>query len=254
MQRYFEFIIYRSVAEVRADVSRVLLGVAWWLVEPVLYLGVFYVVFALIFRQSSEDFVPLLLCGLVIWKWFASAIISSTSSISRNKPLINQVYLPKFVFPAVSVVTSTFRFLIVFTILSVFLIAYGIPVTNAWLIDLPLLIIVQFWFILGVAMSLSAIAPFIPDVRFLVENAMLLLFFMSGIFFKFQSIPEPLQPYFDLNPLAVLVRSYREILVYGNAIEWSDLLYLLFATLFLVMLGLFLLARYDRVYAKRVFV
>lgn len=253
LSRYAEFILYRALAEVRADNSKAFLGLLWWIVEPILYMLAFYVVFGLVFQRGGENFIPFLLCGLVIWKWFASSVQNASTSITSNMGLIYQVYLPKVVFPVVAVVTSTLRFSFVFFILLLFLLANDAPVTSAWLIDLPLLLSLQIAFMLGLAMTLAAIVPFIPDLKFLIDNGLLILFFLSGIFFRLDTIPESLRLYFDLNPVAVIIHGYREILISGNQLNWLTMLPVVIMSFCMLALGGILLRRWDRVYAKKAF-
>jgi lipopolysaccharide transport system permease protein len=252
-KRYVQFIWYRSLAEIRADISRSFLGLAWWIVEPLLYMSSFYLVFGYIFHQRGEGYVPFLLCGLVTWKWFASSVQNASTSITRSMALIYQVYLPKVVFPIIAILGSTKRFIFVFIILLSFLLLSGLPVTSAWFVDLPILVLVHFFLILGVGMTLAAIVPFVPDLKFIIDNGLLLLFFMSGIFFRFDAIPVSLLPYFKINPMAVIIHGYREILINGHHIQWLTMLPTLVICLFFLTTGWTLLYRWDRIYAKKAF-
>ena len=99
---YLEFIWYRSLAQLRSESSRAYLGYLWWVLEPLLYLAVFYVVFALVLNRGDENYVQVLLTGLVVWKWFDSSVRSSMDVIHQNAGLIDKVYLPKIVFPTVN--------------------------------------------------------------------------------------------------------------------------------------------------------
>lgn len=253
MKRYFEFIWHRALAEIQADISRVMLGILWWILEPLLYLLAFYVIFGIVFQQRGENYVSFLLTGLVVWKWFASTINNAMTSIARNMTLIYQVYLPKLAFPMISMIICGFRFAIVFMILLFFLTVTGGVVTSAWLIDLPLLLLLQVFFMLGVAMTLAAIGPFVPDIKRIVENGMLLLFFLSGIFFRFDAIPDSLRPYFDFNPMAVLIHNYREVLLEGRHVDWGSFWPIGILTFFFLGVGTLLLVKLDRAYAKRAF-
>lgn len=252
-KRYSEFIWYRALAEIRADVSRGFLGFIWWVAEPILYMGAFYIIFGLVFMQRGEDYVSFLLCGLVVWKWFDSSVRNASTSITHNMWLIYQVYLPKTVFPIIAVVISTLRFAVVFCMLLIFLLASDIPVTVAWFTDLPLLLLLQMVLMLGLAMTFAAIVPFIPDMKFLIDNGMMLLFFLSGIFFRFDAIPESLRPFFDLNPIAVLIHGYRNILIEGQQLDWFAMWPVVVISLGLLTLGWMLLRRWNFIYAKRAF-
>lgn len=254
LERYVQFIWYRSIAEIRADISRSFLGLAWWVFEPLLYMSSFYLVFGYIFHQRGEGYIPFLLCGLVTWKWFASSVQNTSTSITRSMGLIYQVYLPKVVFPVIAIIGSTLRFIFVFIILLSFLLLSGLPVTSAWFIDLPILLLVQSCLILGVGMTLAAIVPFVPDLKFIIDNGLLLLFFMSGIFFRFDTIPESLLPYLMINPMMVIIHNYREILINGHHIQWLTMLPALIACLFFLTVGWMLLYKWDRIYAKKAFI
>lgn len=253
LQRQIEFIWYRAIAEIRSDLSRGFLGFGWWVAEPIFYMLVFYVIFGLIYAQKDEHFVAFLLSGLIFWKWFDSSIRNATVSIQQNMSLINQVYLPKLTFPIIAIITSTLKFSLVFSLLLGFLIVQGITPTLSWLTQLPFLLLLQLLLMIGIGMTFAAITPFIPDIKFLVDNGMLLLFFLSGIFFRFEKIPEILLPYFKLNPIGMLIAEYRNTLIMGQPPHWAGLIPAILMTVFFLLAGYYLLAKYDRHYAKRAF-
>lgn len=253
MNRFVEFVWYRTVAELRADISRAFLGIIWWIIEPVMYVAIFYLIFVFVLRHQGENYVSLLLAGLIFWKWFASTINNATTSITRNMVLIYQVYLPKVVFPIISLFTSSFKFIVVLLVFAMFLIFTGKSVTSAWFSDLFFLLIIQALFMLGLGMILAAIDPFFPDIKFVVDNGLMMLFFLSGIFFQFDSVPESLRIYFELNPIGVLIHNYREVLIFGRHVDWNGCWSLGILTVCFLLVGLTLLVKLDRVYAKRAF-
>jgi lipopolysaccharide transport system permease protein len=114
--------------------------------------------------------------------------------------------------------------------------------------------LLQLMLMLGLGTTLAAIIPFVPDVKFLVDNGMTLLFFLSGVFFRFDAIPESVRALFDYNPVAALIFAYRRVLVEGGSLEWSTLLPVSVFALFFCLLGGYLLKTWDRTYAKRAFV
>lgn len=248
-QHYLELIWYKALAELRAEAARSFLGFLWWIVEPVLYMAAFYVVFGLIFERGGADFVPFLLCGLVAWKWFASTVTSAANAIPANGGLMQQVYLPKHIFPTIVLLVNTVKFLVVMGLLLVFLMSYGHTPSYAWL-GLPALVLVQCLFIAAVAGLVSSIVPFVPDFKLLLDNVMMLLFFVSGVFFDIGSVPGYLQFLLNLNPMAGIIDGYRTILMQGL---WPNGLYLA-SVLVVSLLGITLagriLARYDRIYPK----
>ncbi len=222
MRHYLELIGYKAYAELRAEAARAYLGFLWWIMEPVLYMAVFYVVFGVLFQRGGEDFAPFLLCGLVVWKWFDSTVRSGANAISSNAGLMRQVYLPKFVFPSIVILVNTVKFLVVMGLLLLFLQVYGLPIFTSWL-ALPLLFATQMLLIAAVTLLAAAVIPFLPDLKLLIDNGLTLLFFLSGVFFGLDTIPEGLRPYFSLNPMATLIDGYRKVLLHGLWPDWHSL-------------------------------
>ena len=74
LRNTLELILYKSYTDIKAEAARSYLGLLWWIIEPVLYLCAFYILFVLVMHRGDKDFVPTFLCGAVVWKWFASGI------------------------------------------------------------------------------------------------------------------------------------------------------------------------------------
>jgi len=225
------------------------MGLLWWIVEPIIYMSVFYMIFVVVFNRGGEDRVPFLLTGLVVWKWFSSTINQCPLCISENIGLIRQVYIPKYVFPGMIMMTNTLKFLITFILLITFLFLIGNGPNIAWL-SLPVLMAVQLLVILAIGGLVTAVVPFFPDLKLIIENGTLLLFFMSGVFFDISLAPLGIRKYLYLNPMASIIESYRMVLLDGAWPNWFPLVIVSLASLLGLILGLYLLRRFDRIYAK----
>jgi lipopolysaccharide transport system permease protein len=248
--QYLELIWYKTLSELRAESAKGYIGFLWWIIEPIIYMGVFFVIFGMVFKKGGEGFVPFLLCGLVAWKWFSSSINNSANSISKkNAGIMSQVYLPKYIFPTINVITNTIKFLVVFAFLLVSLMLAGYMPTMAWL-ALPVLIGVQFMLVLSLSWLVSSIVPLFPDFRLLLANIMSLLFFCSGVFFDISKVEGTLGFILKLNPVAILLDSYRTILIKGEWPEWNFLAVALCVALVVLWGGSRILRRYDRIYPK----
>ena len=249
MQHYMELIWYKAYADLRVEASRGYLGIFWWALEPLLYMCAFYIVFGILFQRGGEDYIAFLLVGLVAWRWFGNTIKQGASSLIANMGLMQQVYVPKIVFPTVTIVTNTVKFLVVLTILLVFLLFYGIDPGITWL-ALPGLLAVQLLLIVASTWLVSVIVPFMPDIRVIIDSGLTLLFFMSGIFFDIESLPVQLADYLRLNPMATLIESYRKVLIQGVWPDWGMLGVVVVFSVIVVLVSLRLHLRYDRQLAK----
>ncbi len=250
LKQYFDLILYKTYADLRAETERTYLGFLWWVFEPILFMGVFYLVFGVLFNNGIERFTQFLLIGLVTWQWFKSSLAHGEQTILANRPLIQQIYLPKIVFPIILVLTDSVKFVFIFVLLLVFLWSTGSLPGTAYL-ALPLVLFVELLFILACTLLLAAIVPFIPDLRFVTENFLTAVFFMSGLFFKAaETVPPHLQFYFYLNPMANLIEDYRHILMYNQLPNWTALLVIALVSLAGIVFSAWLIRRFEFLYPK----
>ncbi|WP_457670762.1 ABC transporter permease, partial [Thiolapillus sp.] len=193
-------------------------------------------------------FVPWLLIGLVAWKWFDTTVRMSLNAITAGKGLMSQVYLPKVFFPAVVILKNTVKFLVTLGLLLLFLLFYGVG-SWSW-VAIPLLLLVQLLLVCGVTFSVAALTPLYPDLKLLMNNVLMLMFFLSGVFFDTSNLQGWLGMLLDLNPMVHVIHAWRDVLLLG---QWPDMFHLIVVLLFaaaMCWLGLFLLHRYDRLYPR----
>jgi len=251
MQAYLDLIRYKVYAELSAEAARTFLGILWWLIEPVLYMSVFYLIFGVMFQRGGEGFVYFLLVGLVVWKWFDSSIRNGMVSLQTSAAVIQQVYQPKFIFPVIVVLINTSKFLFVMLLLLLFLLISGKSASIAWLALLPL-IGIQLVLTVGISSLCATIIPFVPDLKWVVDNVLTMMFFLSGVFFDISTLPENFQGWLRLNPMAVMIESYRSALLLGQMPDWGQLFWVLLFSCILTVAAVGVFNRYDRVYPKLV--
>ena len=245
-----DLIVHKSIADIRAEASRAYLGFLWWFLEPVMYMMVFYLVFQSGLRSGGEGFIPFLLSGLVVWKWFVSAVQGGSAALARNAVVIQHIYLPKYIFPCVVILSNTYKFIVILPIFLFFLIvAFHAQPGIAWLL-IPLMILVQLLFIMAVTILVAAIIPFAQDLRMLLDNIIVMLFFMSGIFYDITTMSGVTRDLLMLNPMAIIITDYRLILLHGEMPQWQGLLYVILLSLILLALALFVINKFDRIYPK----
>lgn len=248
-QRIRDIIQYKTYAELKAESQRYYLGILWWLIEPVIYMLVFYFIFGILFQRGTEDFVVFLLTGLVFWHWFQSTVMQGVDALQANRALFNQVFVPKYVFPAVVMLKNTAKFGVVLAVLLLFLLVYGIDAGAAWLAAVPVLAIGGA-FIVGATMLVAAVTPFVPDLRILLDNGMRALLFMSGIFYDINSFQTPYRIVFELNPVALLIDNLRQVLIHNQVPHWGELMAIIGLAVAMGLAGLALMRANESRYAK----
>jgi len=215
--RFWQLVAVKVFFNLRAEAATHHLSYAWWILEPILYMGVFYVVFAIFLARGTDDYVPFLLTGLVPWLWFAKSIGNASLSIVQAKSLIGQRRIFKSFFPLVVVGQDFVKQCFVFLLLLLFLASYGFGPSLNWLWLFPLAA-TQILLICACAMFVAVAVAFTLDFRFLVTTALILGMLGSGIFYSYSDVilPEH-RSLFLANPMASLIACYRNVLLYSQA-------------------------------------
>jgi len=249
---YIDLVYQKAKADLRTEAARGYLGVLWWVIEPVMYMGAFYVVFVHFYHRGDENFVMFLLSGLIAWKFFQTTILTGSNSLIANGNLMNQVYLPKIVFPFTTIMVNTIKFVIIL-VLFLTLLFFGTGHVSWTWVFLPLIVLTQLILVTSITSFFSAIMPFFPDFRVILENILLMFFFISGVFFKIKNLPDNVQKYLLLNPMAFLISEYRNILFRGALPSINGLIFVIIFSLLLFGIALWLFRRFDRIYPKIIY-
>lgn len=247
--KHLDLIIYKAWADLRSEARRYYISYLWWILDPLLEMAVFYIVFGVFRKSSIPDFVPFLLIGVTIWKWFTTTVQHGATSIVNSKGVIQQVDLPKVIFPVIVVFTDTFKFCIVFLILTIYLFCYGFGISQAYLF-LPLILLCQLLLIFAVSFLFALIIPFYPDAMYFIRNLLRLGMFLSGIFFAGQNLTPGHQFWFYLNPMAVIIESYRDVLMYSSCPDLLRLSWVCLGSLLGVKVSMDVIRKYDKFYAR----
>jgi len=223
--QYFRLIDVMARMALRADATRFFLGYVWWVLEPLLWVGVFYVVFVLILAAQEPDFLVFLMTGKLVFVWFSKSVTQASSSIVSSKGLVGKINVPKTLFPMAVVQEGLYRQIAVFALLFSFLLSTGHAVTSTWWYLVPV-IIVTYVVIVACAFVGACLVCLARDFIQLISLGMLFLMFTSGIFWDVRSLSDPdkIAMVMAMNPLAFIVDCYRQIMMHNTP---PDMLHLL---------------------------
>lgn len=249
LHRFLELVVFKAAADLRAERARTYLGLLWWVLEPLIFMTVIYVVFSVLMQRGGPEFVPNLLIGLVLWQWFKSAISHSAASVLHGKALMRDVQVSPLLFPLSTVLADTLKATCVLALLVVALLLAGYH--PGWaLVQLPLVLLVEFLIIIGCALLVSAVVPFAPDLRFVIEPLLQALFFLSAVFYSVDDIAPELREFVLANPLARLIHDARAILIDSSGANLEVLAGWALFGIALAAAGTWLLRRLARFYSK----
>jgi ABC-type polysaccharide/polyol phosphate export permease len=190
------------------------LGVLWTQLYPLLLLGVYSFVFSVIFTNSIPNFPLFLFVGIAIWSFFSNAVLLATGSVLVNASLITKIGFPRELVTISVVLVAFIDLAMSHVILLLGALFYGIEPAWSWLALLPLLVILML-FCVGIGLVLATAAVYLRDVRFFTEVTVLLLMFMTPVFYRPESVPAQFGWLLSLNPLAILVTAYRHAFLDG---------------------------------------
>ena len=209
--------------ELRARYRGTVLGFFWSLLNPLLLLAVYSFVFGAILKRGElvdvEPYGVFLVTGLFPWIWFSTSLLEGCSSLTGNSGLIRKAVLPVEVLPAVAVVSNLLHFLLALPIVALALVAgrlLGYPIAGWTCVLLPLVLVIETVMIAGLAFGLSALGVHFKDVRDLLGNMLVLLFFLAPIIYTLGDIPSELARLVQLNPMTSFTVAIQDLLFHGR--------------------------------------
>jgi lipopolysaccharide transport system permease protein len=224
------------VRDFKLRYKRSVFGVLWSLLVPLAQLAVLSFVFGVVLNMRTPHFSTFLFSGLLPWTWFSSSLMGATRTALQNKNLLLQAGFPAAILPVITVTSQFIHFLIALPILFGFLVWDGRPVTAAlWI--LPLVMILQFMLNLGLSYFVAPLQVLFHDTEHLLGVCLMLMFYLSPIFYEASAVPERYALVYNLNPMVHLLNGYRAPLIQGELPAGMPLLILGAASVVLLAAG-----------------
>ncbi|MFZ5751446.1 MAG: ABC transporter permease [Pseudomonadota bacterium] len=213
------------------------MGIVWAVASPLLFLLIFYFLFAVVLPLGIANYASYVLVGVVAWTWLQTGVNDAVNSIPWNAGLVNQPRFPVAALPVVSVLSNFVTFLMTFPILLV-LVWTGAAGPGLPYLALPLVMAAQFLFVLALAYAVAALNVTFRDMRYIVPILLQLGYFLTPIFYDLGMVSGGARRILDLNPMLHIVGAYRAILVEGRWPDWGPILAVLAGSAILLALAL----------------
>jgi lipopolysaccharide transport system permease protein len=204
--------------DIRGRYVTSVMGLSWAIIQPVALLLLYTFVFSTVLRirfgetATTAGFAAYLFCGMLPWLAFAEGVTRSASVILEQAPLIKKVVFPSEILPAYVVVSAlVMEFIGLAALLAGVGLVYG---SLGWpLLLLPLVVVLQFLFTMGLGWLLASLNVFLRDVGQLLGLALTLWMFLTPIFYPAELMPARFRWLLDLNPMFYVVQAYRDLVL-----------------------------------------
>ncbi|NNN20185.1 MAG: ABC transporter permease [Acidimicrobiaceae bacterium] len=212
-----ELLVSMVRKELRIKYKNSVLGFMWSLLNPALYLVIYYIVFQKILKNNMPLFAIFLLCGLLVWNFFSNALSSATTTVVNNAGIVKKVAFPREILALASVGAALIFFLLQACVLILALMVFQVVPAFGYLWLVPFALLALVFFASALAIALSAINVYLRDTQHLMELVLLAWFWGTPIVYPFQEIGVRLAQkhliflYF-LNPVTVIVLTFQRAL------------------------------------------
>lgn len=249
-RQFFDLVAVKTKFNLQAEARQSYLNYIWWLLEPALFVALFYVVFGVFLGKGDSSFLLFLLCGQVPFMWFARTVGNCAASIEQGKALMQQINIPKIFFPMVTICQDAVKSLCVFVMFFALMLFYADDSLIYWL-ALPAILFVLFFFVTSISIVGAMIVPFVPDFKFLIGTFVTMMMFASGVFFNYEDLLLPEHhALFLLNPMANIITQFRLVLIEGKWPDFYALALILVSSLLVIFTAMLVMKKLDGLYPK----
>ncbi len=244
-----ELLYFLAWRDVKLRYKQTVLGAAWAILQPLLTMVVFTVLFGRLagMPTDGEPYPIFSYVALLPWNFFVTAITNSSNSLVANNSLITKVYFPRLVIPAAAVSAGLVDLAIASAVLILMMPWYGIGFHCGLLMLLPLVAMTTV-FAAGVGAWSAAMNVKYRDVRYALPFAIQILMFLTPIIYPVSFVPARWRWALGLNPLSGIIQGFRDA-VFGRSFQWQALGLSFAMTSALALLTAFIFRRMEREFA-----
>ena len=233
-----------AISDLKVRYRNSVLGVLWSVIEPLLMLGVLYFVFSTMFKFDIPNFPIYLLLGIIIYNCFKNGTTFALSSLTNRSALITQIYFPRSIPAISSAITASIMLAIEVGILLIFMIGFQFvpPIT---ILLLPLILGLQFLFVVGVCLPLSVLNVKFKDTEFIWNVVLSAGFFLTPIFYQFDMLPEFVQNILQFSPMVQILTMAHHVVLYGMLPSINSILYAVCSISVITIIGYLIFRKFQ---------
>jgi teichoic acid transport system permease protein len=261
--KHFNLIRRISLYELRNNNSANYLGLAWEIISPLIQIAIYWFVFGYLITGGNTDereipnptggenleFLPWLVCGLLIWMFFQPAATQGAKSIYSRLRLLSKMNFPMSVIPNITIFSKVYPHLVLILITLIIIQFTGYTI-SIYILQLPYFIFAAIAFTYAFVLLMTTLTTLIRDIQLLLQATLRMVLYLTPILWVSQRLPDFLDTLMKLNPLYYLVEGYRAALMgqHGWYLvnSWEYTLYFWVVTVVMFAIGATLHVRFRR--------
>lgn len=247
--QYRDLIWNLTVTDLKIKYQSSIQGFAWSLLNPLLMMLVLYFVFANVFKFNQEHFALYILVGLISWRFLANGTSTTMQSIVGRPGLVTKIYIPRQILVLSSTLSCLISSLLEFCVLIPLLFLFGATI-SPYILFFPIIHGIFFLIVYGLSLMLAALYVYFRDLSQIWEVVIQLGFFVSPICYPISTIPSQYLTYYVLNPITIIIETYRNFLIYGLPPGLLSTVYLVLSAIILLIIGNAVFSRLERRFAE----
>lgn len=252
IRKYFRYSLVSARSQLKSEVANSYLNWIWWVLDPLCFMLIYTFIFGYVFNSKEQYFPVFIFIGLSMWDFFNRTLTHSVKIVKNNKSIVSKVYFPKFILILTKIWVNGFKMLISFGIVALMMLFYRIPLTWNVLYAIPILLILGL-FSFGCSCFLLHYGVYVEDLSNVVSIVLRFVFYMTGIFYNIEKkIPGWGSVLNRYNPMAFLLTSMRQCLIYGKTPGRKLLLLWFSVSILLAALGIWKIYKEENSYVKSI--
>lgn len=221
------------------------LGILWTILNPLLLLALFTIIFSTLFNSNIENYPLYFLTGWCIIYFFNGVIGAAMGSLKNNKNILQRTPAPKYIFVLGTVLSEGLNFIILLILLGVIMIVTQSPFYWFTIPFSIIPILCLFAIVIGLSLIVSIVSVYYSDIQHLWGIIAMVLIYASAIFYPMEIVPDPYRQILILNPLFWIIDQFRCFIYLGVFPNILSMLNLVLISAIILIFGIIIFKKYE---------
>ena len=243
----FWFLTHRAI---RTRYAQSALGIGWAVIQPIVTMIVFTIVFGKMVQVSSDGapYAVFSFAALVPWTYFQNALTEAVGSLTAQQNMLSKIYFPRLILP-ISIVLARLLDLAISLVLLIGILAWYQMVPNWGALLIPVFILMMIFSATGLGLLFSAMAVQYRDINYGMSFLVRLLMYAAPVVYPASLVPDQYRIYYALNPMVGVIEGFRSALLGTNPMPWDLIIPGLIMSVIMLTFGALYFRRQERVFA-----